>query len=314
MQLINAFLDKKKEVGLRKALKTSLMFVYGMVKENVSSLPYYISGMTDYYLNPGTLKQRDVKRSVDNEKIKEEFIESGFQVVDYDIDRDDFNQWLHNIKFPDAYSKAYGDTFTEKALEHYLSSKLLDLDTNDVFVDVAAASSPWYDLVEKMYRCNTFAVDLHFPADRHDSRLIECDATSMPFDDGSISKIALHCAYEMFENDADTNFIREAGRVLKSGGKIIILPLYMSDFYYILSSPKANRKGINYGKAKRVWRDDKYKIRFSRHYSVGAFKERVVDYSDKLALKIYHFVNEEQMKQNRGDQVYVKFGACFTKE
>jgi hypothetical protein len=27
----------------------------------------------------------------------------------------------------------------------------------------------------------------------------------MPFTDESISKIALHCAYEMFENDADIN-------------------------------------------------------------------------------------------------------------
>ncbi len=53
------------------------------------------------------------------------------------------------------------------------------------------------------------------------------------FDNESISKIALHCAYEMFENDADINLINEANRVLRKGGKMIIIPLYMDHIYHI---------------------------------------------------------------------------------
>ena len=154
------------------------------------------------------------------------------------------------------------------------------------------------------------------PPDKNDPRLIECDAISMPFDDESISKIALHCAYEMFENDADINLIKEANRVLKPGGKMVIIPLYMAHLYHIQSSPKVNRKGIEYGKAKRVWRDDKYSVRFARWYSVDAFKERVANHEDKNKsnLKIFYFTNEKEMKQKPEDRVYVKFAACFTKE
>jgi hypothetical protein len=95
---------------------------------------------------------------------------------------------------------------------------------------------------------------------------------------------------------------------------MVIIPLYMAHLYPIPSSPKVNRKGIEYGKAKRVWRDDKYLVRFARWYSVEAFKRRVANHKDKLNLKIFYFTNEQEMKENPEDRVYVKFAACFTKE
>jgi len=317
MSLMRAFINKTGETGFQNAIKTTLKFLCNEGLRKITDFYmffYSIPAILDYHFNPKTLKQSGIGVSVDNEKIKMELVAKGFEIEDYEIKKADFTQWLNEVNFPVTYVQSYGKAFTEKALEHYLSSKLLDLNENDVFIDVAAASSPWYDLAEKRYRCKSYAVDLHLPRNKTDSRLIKCDATSMPFTDGSISKMALHCAYEMFENDADTNFIKETNRVLGKGGRMIILPLYMDHFYYILSSPKTNRKGVVYGKAKRVWRDDNYRIRFSRHYSVEALKERVSDYKAKLKLKIYHFTNEKQMKQNPDDVIYVNFAACFTKE
>jgi ubiquinone/menaquinone biosynthesis C-methylase UbiE len=217
------------------------------------------------------------------------------------------------MHFQKKYEQEYGMLFTEKALEHYLSSKLLHPDKNDVFVDVAAASSPFYDLVEKKYRCRCFAIDLNAPK-TGDSRFIQCNATNMPFENASISKMALHCAFEMFENDDDINFIKEANRVLRPGGRIVIIPLYMAHFYHILSSPGSNRKGIDYGKAKRVWWDNNYVVRFARFYSVESFKERILSHKNKLNLKIYYFTNEQQLKKNSDDQIYLKFAACLTKQ
>lgn len=310
MSLIKSFINKKNEFGYQKAIHSSVKFLTGAASRRFFTYPYHVYGLLDYHFNPNALKQSKIEPFIDKEKIRKEFIDNGFEVIDYHIDKADFIQWLHEVNFPKEYSNSCGEVFTEKALEHYLSSRLLDLNENDVFVDIAAASSPWYDLSEKRYNCRTFAVDLHLPF-KNDPRLIECDATDMPFDNESISKIALHCAYEMFENDADINLINEANRVLRKGGKMIIIPLYMD---HIQSSPKVSRKGIVYGKARRVWRDDKYSVRFSRHYSVEAFKERIVDNRDKLNLKIYYFTNENEIKQNLDDRVYVKFAACFTKE
>ncbi|MFC2005134.1 methyltransferase domain-containing protein [Chloroflexota bacterium] len=309
MSLIKSFIYIKEQAGYKAAINTSLDFLL----KKTYALPYYVSGMTDYYFNPNAFKQSNIAPLIDNKEIRKEFIDNGFEVIDYEIDKAEFNQWLHEVNFTKYYSEAYGEAFTEKALEHYLSSKLLDLNNKDVFVDVAAASSPWYDLVEKRYKCKSFAVDLNFPK-KDDPRLIECDATNMPFDDETIAKIALHCAYEVFENDTDIKLVKEANRVLIRGGKMVILPLYMNSSYYILSSPKANRKGIAYGKAKRVWRDDKYPLRFSRHYSVEAFKERVAYHKGELDLKIFCLANEKDMKLQQDDLIYVKFAACFTKK
>ena len=221
MSLIKSFVDKQNEIGFKNTATLALKYGCAICKRKIdliSTLPYSIPGLVDYHFNPKALKQSDIEPFIENEKIRQEFIDNGFEVIDYEIDKADFTQWIHEVNFPTEYSKAYGEVFTEKALEHYLSSKLLDLNETDVFIDVAAASSPWYDLAEKRYKCKSFAVDLHLPPDKNDSRLIECDATDMPFDDESISKIALHCAYEMFENDADINQIKEANRVLIRGG------------------------------------------------------------------------------------------------
>ena len=288
-------------------------YLSSVVLRKISTPLYYLSGILDYYFNPKALKQSNIEPFIDNEKIKMEFIKNGFNVIDYEINRADFIQWLYNVNFPREYIELYGEVFTEKALEHYLSSKLLDLNENDTFIDIGAGSSPWYHLSEKMYKCRGFAVDFHLPK-KMNSGLIECDATAMPFDNENISKIALHCAFEMFENNADTNLIKEANRVLALGGKMVIIPLYMAHFYHIQSSPKSNRKAIEYGKAKRVWRDDKYNVRFARWYSVEAFNERIAVHKDKLKLKIFYFTNEREIKLKLEDRVYVKFAACFTKE
>ena len=45
----------------------------------------------------------------------------------------------------------------------------------------------------------------------------------------------------------------------------------MHNFYFIVSSPLAARRGLDYQEAERVWRDDENRIRFSRKYSVNVF-------------------------------------------
>lgn len=316
MSLVSAFLNKTKEVGLKDSVKLALRYLVITSYTKSTVIPYYIAGIIDFYINPKALKQHDMEKMNSPERIRQEVIERGIQVIDYEIDRGDFHRWIQGIAFPGNYSKAYGTAFTEKALEHYLSTKLLDLNQTDVYIDVAAASSTFYDQAEKNYGCKSFAVDLHLPKNIKDPRLIECDATDMPFEDNSISKIALHCAYEMFENDADINLIKEASRLLRPGGKMVIVPLYMAHTYYILSGTKTNRWGIKYGKAKRVWWSNKnHKTnRFARFYSADAFLERVVNNCQSLSVKIYYFTNMLDMKQKPDDQIYVNFAACFTKK
>ena len=261
-------------------------------------------GLADYYLNPFAKRQSRLPKP-DYEKIRADMENAGLRVIPYRIDIKDFYKWLDKAAFPKKYADFYGPKFVEKALEHYLGAKLLELGRGDVLIDIAAASSPWFEIAERMYRCKAYALDLSFP-EGINGKKIGADATAMPLPNGFATKLALHCAYEMFEGDADIRLIPEAERVLAPGGKMVI---YMHNFYFADSSPLADRRGLDYQGAVRVWRDDGYNVRFSRKYSVDAFIERVVKNLGSLSLILYFIENEKEV-----DPIcYCKFVAVFQK-
>jgi hypothetical protein len=268
---------------------------------------HILSGLADFYLNPFAKKQSRLTK-LDYNRIKRDFEARGIEVVPYQIDINEFKAWLSEAKFPEYYSKSYDDVFSEKALEHYVGSKLLDLYKGDVLIDVAASSSPWLEISERMYDCTTYALDLGFPPGINGKK-IGADATAMPIPSGFATKMVLHCAYEMFEGDADIRLLPEAYRVLAGGGKMVILPLYMHNFYFADSSPLSDRRDLDYQKAERVWRDDGHRVRFSRKYSVEAFSDRVVNNLTGFKLKIFHIENEKEVSP----ACYLKFAAVFEK-
>lgn len=54
------------------------------------------------------------------------------------------------------------------------------------------------------------------------------NAAAIPLPSASLDGMTLHCAFEHFEGNADSQFIRECARLLKSGGKAVILTLYVN--------------------------------------------------------------------------------------
>jgi len=275
--------------------------------DTLSLILHIGGGLIIYTLNPFAKKLSKLPPP-NYEKIKNDLESHGIEVVPYWVNISEFKDWLKKVNFPKEYIVSYGDIFIEKALEYYVSAKLLELNKEDIFIDVAAAHSPWFEIVEHMYGCTAYALDLIFPPGINGKR-IGADATAMPLPDGFASKMALHCAYETFEGDADIRFLAEAKRVLRPGGKMVILPLYMHNFYFIDTSPLADRRGLDYQGAERVWRDDGSRIRFSRKYSVNAFIERIVKNLNGLRLKVYFIVNEKEVD----DKCYLKFAAVFEK-
>jgi hypothetical protein len=89
---------------------------------------------------------------------------------------------------------------------------------------------------------------------------------------------------------------------------------------YILDlSYQVGIKGINIGadaadviiepEAKKVWRDDEYKVTFSRHYSPESFAERIYSrIPDDMEGKILFFKNlDEIMNHYPGQRIYCFF-------
>ena len=266
-----------------------------------------VPSLADYYLNPFAMKRSKLP-DADYEQVRAQMECAGLDVKRYHVDVATFRNWLDRAAFPKEYVALYGPVFVEKALEHYLSASLLDL-RGDVFIDIAAASSPWYEIAQRLYGCTAYALDLSYPRGIHD-RKIGADATNMPLADGFASRLALHCSYEMFEGNADIRLLSEAARVLASGGQMVILPLYMHHLYhYVESAPGADRRGLDYDGAIRVWSERPFGHRFSRRYSVDALMARVVGHLEGLSLRIYYVENEKEIDPS----CYCKFVGMFQK-
>ena len=148
------------------------------------------TGLIDFYLNPFAKKQSKLTR-LDYKKIKERFELSGIEVISYKINVAEFQKWLNEADFPESYRNSYSDVFIEKALENYVGARLLELSKEDILIDVAAGSSPWFEIAERMYGCTAYALDLAFPKGINGKK-IGADATNMPLPDGFATKMWLY--------------------------------------------------------------------------------------------------------------------------
>jgi hypothetical protein len=122
--------------------------------------------------------------------------------------------------------------------------------------------------------------------------------------------MALHNSFEHFEKDADTRFIKEASRVLVKGGKLCILPLYLSENYLIMTDPSVVTKGENpFENDVTLYCVKGNGIRHARFYDIDNFIKRVVNHLGDLHLTIYVIQNEKDIDES----CYVKFVAIFEK-
>jgi SAM-dependent methyltransferase len=233
----------------------------------------------------------------------------GISVAERSIDIDDFEQWMGRYTDVCRFYSGYGDAQIEKILEHYLTMSELHISERDVCVDIAASTSPFADAVAAHLKNTCYRQDLIYPEGIHGNR-IGGDAAHMPVEDNFADVLTLHCAYECFQNDADIRFITEAERVLRRGGRLGIVPLYVESVYFVKTGPLHDRRRIKVEEGARcIWRDDGYvREAFSRHYSPESFKKRVVETITKMNCEVLHFTNLDEVGlRYPGQRVYCRF-------
>jgi hypothetical protein len=193
-------------------------------------------------------------------------------VVEQEIDIADFEEWLCGC---DVIRKCYdrGETSVEKRLEHYLAYRMLNLSEADVYIDVAAAGSPWAQtLTPKGIRA--FRLDLSYERGIHGMD-IGADAAETGLPAGFCTAMSFQCAFECLMGDADIRFMKEASRLLTPAGRFVIVPLYLDDIHFVATSPCCDQSKVIIDRGgRRLWRDDPWKVPFSRHYSPEAFLSR----------------------------------------
>jgi len=202
-----------------------------------------------------------------------------------------FSEFQTENWFPPTYhGGSESGVFEEKLLEHWISGTLLgfaEYNSDDIYVDVAVGSSPWAEELRERENINAFAIDLNPAADAYlqlPYYRVE-DATQSSFADESVCGVSLHCAYEMFMGDDDAHLIDELARILKPGGKAVILPLYMHTNYCTYATPEYFGKGYSAPLAKEYVRLDCYGVPSSRKYDAVTLTKRVLDPILRAGLK-----------------------------
>jgi len=242
------------------------------------------------------------------DSLNNRLLANGITVDEASIDLYDFERWLNSFPEIQNHYRHSGDVFIEKCLEHYLTFYYLSMNKNDIYIDVAAAGSPWAGILNNR-KIKSYCLDIAYPKGINCVN-IGADAANTNLPDNMCTALSLQCAYECFMGDADIRFVKEASRILNNVGRYAIIPFYLDDTYFVATSPYCDqREVVIENEAKKVWRDDEYKAAFSRHYSPEAFRDRIYsNIPDDMAAKIIYFNNLEQvMRQYEGQRVYCFF-------
>lgn len=245
------------------------------------------------------------------DEIEQALRQSGIQLHDLNADPQEFAKFQAEQWFPDNYHGGpNGNVWQEKLLEHWLSSKFLDLkghSSDDIYLDIAAASSPWVCMLRQRTPICAYAIDLceAAPAHRDLPYYRVENATHTSFSASSVQSASLHCAYEMFTGDDDILLIHEAARILKPGGRMIILPLYMHTHYCAYSTPDFHGLGRTDPQAKEYVLLDACGIPSSRKYDAPALQRRVLSaiINDGMQYRIWVLRNKHEL----GNSIYCHF-------
>jgi len=254
------------------------------------------------YTNPTT---------VDLEFIECDLTKLGVTIQDYNPSPESFKAFQAEDWFPAEYHGGMkSGVWDEKLLEHWIASDRLELmsfEQNDIYVDVAAANSPWVKNLHERKGIPAFAIDLNKVglAYRHLTYYKREDATNTSFKDESIKGASLHCAFEMFMKDDDTLLIKEAARILRPGCKLVILPLYMHTHYCTYATPEYYGKGYSDPDATEYIRMDFSGVPSSRKYDAKTLKIRILDQIESLGMS-YQLLAIRN-KSELGNNIYCHF-------
>jgi len=248
-------------------------------------------------------------------EVQSKLQENGFNIQTYPINVEDYDSYMQKANYRgfSSYMTTGGGgarNFTEKSLEHYVASKLLNLGKDDVYIDVGSADSPAPEIYHKLYGCTWFRQDIMFPRQVR-GNIIGGDACDMPIESGFATKIGLHCSFEHFEGNSDVKFIREASRVLRKGGKLCILPLYLFNKYAVQTNPASMPSGgIPFERDATLYCVKGWSSRHSRFYDVPHLVTRIKNNASAYNLTIYVLENQKEVSS----ACYLKFAAVLEKK
>jgi len=244
---------------------------------------------------------------IDN--ILQQLAASGFDVRSFSIDPGAWAAYRRDAEYSERYPDYYSFNIHEKTLEHFIAAALLGLQPNDVYIDIASEGSPVPEIYERLFGCKTYRQDLAYPPGLQGDT-IGGDAAAMPIPEGFASKLGLHCSFEHFEGDADIRFVRDVHRILRPGGSLCIVPLYLYDTYAIQTDPQVSGPAeLEFDADSVLFLDPTWQNRHGRFYDAEHLARRVRAQLQGETITIYRVENAKAVHPS----CYVEFAAVIEK-
>ena len=198
-----------------------------------------------------------------------------FPVSTLAITGKEFQEFAEAAAYASRYPGYYAGNLAEKTLEHLVSFRLLEVGANDVFVDVASEGSPMPEIARRLYGATAYAQDIMYAPGVNEGK-IGGDACAIPVTAGFATKVALTCSLEHFEGDGDTRLFIEMGRVLRPGGKVVVIPLYMFTRPAVQTDPRYSASAeVPFDPEATVFCADGWANRHGRFYSAASLLNRI---------------------------------------
>ena len=223
-------------------------------------------------------------------EIRERLKANGLRCAKLVPDSRRFAEYFWRAEYAVRYPDYYRGNLPEKALEHFLVARLLRLKPKKVFLDIASEGSPLPEVVRRLYGCESYAQDIMYAPGINGDR-IGGDACAMPVPDGMATSASLTCSIEHFEGDADTRLFRELVRILRPGGKIVIVPLYLFNEPAIMTDPTYSATlNIPFDGEATIYCAEGWKNRHGRLYSPESLYSRIVKPCPEMRFKVYQVI------------------------
>lgn len=237
---------------------------------------------------------------------------AGLAVERRSVEPEHYRAWL--VKADYARHPLYLDggrapEFPQKGLEHYTAAGLLGLRTGQVCIDVASQHSPAPEIYERLHGAVMYTQDLVYRPGVH-GRHIGGSASQLPLPDGFADAMVSHNAFEHFEGNADTAFIREAARVLKPGGRLCIVPLFLFTEHAIQTDPAALTGTLPpFDAGARLWAARGWHDRHGRFYDAAHLKSRLLDHAGAFDVQLIEYTDATAVDAS----CYLRFAVVFTR-
>jgi hypothetical protein len=247
--------------------------------------------------------------------IQQGFDRKGIPVVAFYANPEGYRQYYRQAGYTERYASyypdAYRDYLPEKSFEHFIALTLLEIKPEDVFVDVASENSPVPDIYSNLTGCRSYRQDIMYAPGFHGDR-IGGNACEMPIPDQFASKVALTCSLEHFEGLEDQKLFFELNRILKVGGKVCVVPLYMYTELSNVTDPTLSVPShVSFDPGATVYCAQGWGNRFGRFYNVESFMDRIYAPTRHLFhFKIFRITNPTEVDH----RIYARFALLATKQ